>query len=141
MAFAGRIARAPYALMFGESGVYSPSMHRLIACLLFFSAFAGLGSRVLMQPFGAETTCVPGEVSCDGHDHDHDTPADDSHGPDCPATPHHHHSAQCSVSLLVLDDVRHCRMAVLCGERIQWSHGNEPAPDGPVFTMDKPHLI
>lgn len=119
------------------------AMHRLIACLLFLSAIAGMGSRVLIQPFGAESSCVPVETSCDGHDHDHESDhhSDDSHGPDCPATPHHHHSAQCSIGLLVVDDVKHCRLVSLRGQRTQWSHGDEPAPDGPVFSMDKPPLI
>jgi hypothetical protein len=120
-------------------------MLRLFTCLLFLSAFAGLGSRVLMQPFVGESTCVPVKVSCEGHDHDHDhdhdAPADDSHGPHCPTTPHHHHTAQCGGGLWVIDETKDCRLVVLSGERTKWSHGDEPAPDGPVFVMDKPPLI
>lgn len=120
-------------------------MHRLIACLIFLSAIAGMGSRVLIQPLGAEVGCVPVESSCEGHDHshdhDHDSPSDDSHGPDCPATPHHHHGAQCATGILVMDDVKDCRLVALWGQRTQWNHGDDAAPDGPVFPMDKPPLI
>lgn len=100
---------------------------------------------MLAQPFGVGLGCEPVSVACDGHDHphDHDTPEDDSHGPDCPSTPHHHHhGAQCSPGqLLVADEVKHCRLATLWVQRAHWSHGDEPAPDGPVFSMDKPPLI
>ena len=40
-----------------------------------------------------------------------------------------------------MDDVKHCRLVALWGQRTQWNHGDDAAPDGPVFPMDKPPLI